>query len=323
MRMATMPRLDVGHEKYAAKQSPLFRLRSKRKLAELLGWSGTGNELDAFANRADNYRIFTIHEDGKKPREVQEPKEGLQRIHRRLASLLLRIAPPDYLHSGLRNRSFVTNGACHVNAMPAIKLDIKKFYPSTKWAHIFRCFREDFECAEDVAGVLASLTCVSTAQGKHLPTGSAASQILAYYVHRPMFDAINQIALERKGVFTLYVDDMVLSLPDASPADIRRIGRLITGQGLGWHKDRFFPAGTPKRITGTIASPDHLLANKRQHFKYLLTLEAMDEAEVGAEKASAASRGIGLLFSIAQVDPRYMTRARKMAQKLLPISHAR
>ena len=318
-----MPRLDFSREKYAPEQSPLFGLRSKRKLAELLGWSGTGNELDAFANRADNYRIFTIQEHGKKPREVQEPKEGLQRIHRRLASLLLRIAPPDYLHSGLRKRSFVTNGACHVNAMPAIKLDIRKFYPSTKWAHIFRCFREDFQCAEDIAGVLASLSCVSTVSGRHLPTGSAVSQILAFYVHRPMFDAINGISLERKGVFTLYVDDMVLSLPDASPADIRRVGRLITGQGLGWHKARFFPAGTPKRITGTIASPDHLRANKRQHFKYLRTLESMDAAKAGTEKASAARRGIGLLFSIAQVDPHYAARARKMTQKLLPISQAR
>lgn len=311
-----MPRLEWSHPKYAFSQSPLFSLQSKRKLAELLCWSGTGNELDAFANRADNYRLFTIRETGKNPRDVQEPKAGLQRVHRRLASLLLRISTPDYLYSGLRGRSYVKNGARHANGMPAIKLDIQKFYASTKWAHVYRCFHEDFECAADVSAVLASILCVRDGKDSYLPTGSAASQIVAFYTHKPMFDAIEELALTRNGVFTLYVDDMVLSLPDASSVDIRRVGRLVTGQGLEWHKERFFAAGTPKRVTGTIAKNGRLEANKRQHFKYRNALLTMDSVASYPERASAARRAIGLIQSIAQIDARYAVPAQGMSEKL-------
>ena len=316
-----MPRLERSrHAKYALKQSPLFRLRSKRRLAELLGWSGTGNELDAFANRGDNYRRFAIEQDDDKSRDVQEPKAALRRIHRRLASLLLRIEVPDYLHSGLRGRSFVTNGMQHVNSMPAIKLDIRKFYPSTKWQHVYRCFLTQFECSADVAAVLASLTCVRTREELHLPTGSAVSQIMAFYAHRRLFDSIDEIAQARGGVFTLYVDDMVLSMPDASPADILKVGRLVASEGLHWHKDRFFPAGRPKRVTGTIAGRERLEANKHLHFKYSNALSDMDLVSPLTDRAHAARRAVGLLQSIAQIDARHAHRAQMMSQKLLPMA---
>lgn len=317
-----MPPLNRSQSRYSLRQSPLFQLRSKKKLASLLHWSGTGNELDAFANRSDNYKFFVITDEGKSPRSVQEPKPGLQRIHRRLAQLLVRIGAPDYLHSGLRKRSFITNGLQHINGMPAIKLDIKKFYPSTKWAHVYRCFLEDFECSEDVAAVLSSIACVSSNGDRHLPTGSAASQILAFYVHKPMFDAIDAVARARHGVFTLYVDDMVLSLPDASPEDIFRIGRFVSSQGLSWHKHRFFRAGVPKRITGTIAKRTRLEADKRQHFKHMLALRALDVAASSESGPSAARRALGILQSIAQIDKRHELRARGMAKKLIPLANS-
>jgi hypothetical protein len=315
-----VPRLERSLPKYALRQSPLFRLRSKRTLADVLGWSGTGNELDAFANRVDNYRLFTIEQDGNKTRDVQEPKAALQRIHRRIASLLLRIEVPDYLHSGLRGRSFVTNGMQHVNGMPAVKLDIRKFYPSTKWQHIYRCFLTQFECSADVSAVLASLSCVRTGENCHLPTGSAVSQIMAFYAHRRLFDSIDEIAQSRGGIFTLYVDDMVLSMPDASPADILKVGRLLEREGLEWHKDRFFPAGRPKRVTGTIAGRHRLEANKRLHFKYSNALSAMDCVSPMTGRASAARCALGLLQSIAQIDARHADRAHLMSQKLLPLT---
>jgi hypothetical protein len=200
--------------------------------------------------------------------------------------------------------------------MPAIKLDIRKFYSSTKWGHVYRCFHQDFECAAGVSAVLASILCFRDGKDSYLPTGSAASQIVAFYTHKPMFDAIEKLALARNGIFTLYVDDMVLSLPDASPVDIRRVGRLVNGQGLAWHKERFFAAGVPKRVTGTIAKSGKLEANKRQHFKYRNALLTMDKVDTYSERVSAARRAVGLIQSIAQIDARYAVPARGMSEKL-------
>lgn len=315
-----MPRLDLESEKYELEQSPLFGTHNKRALARLLQWTGTDKELIRFITRESNYRVFSITSEGKNPRVVQEPKPGLQRLHRRLAVLLLRVKPPDYLQSGLRGRSFVTNAEKHANCMPAIKLDVKKFYPSTRWDHVFRYFNTDMKCSPDVAGTLATLVCYPAADGPHLPTGSCLSQILAFFVHKRMFDEIDGIARARGGVFTLYVDDMVLSMPDASPADIPRVGRLVTRQGLKWHKDRFYPKGVPKAVTGTIVKGLRVEANKRQHYKLTQALAetAMDRGD-DLRRKRAARRARGIAQSIAQVDGSRASFAVGIANKLAPI----
>ncbi|MCZ2156518.1 MAG: reverse transcriptase family protein [Bryobacterales bacterium] len=315
-----MSRIEPLTTKYGMSQSPLFRLGSRRT-AEFLHWCGTANDLDRFAERDDNYRVFTVCEVGKKPRLVQEPKEGLKRLYGRLANLLLRMDPPSYLHSGLKGRSFVTNGMQHVNDMPAIKLDVRRFYPSTGWGHVFRFFYHEMECARDVSGLIARISCFTDKNESFLPTGSCLSQILAFYCHKRMFDEIDAFVRARGGILTVYVDDIVASMPDASPADIRRIGRIVTKQGLSWHKDRFFPKGVPKRVTGTIAKTEHLEADKRQHFNYFAALETMSGADIAPkEKGKAARRALGILQSIAQVDNRCVVMASGMAKKLIPIT---
>lgn len=55
-----MPRLDTKAPKYDFTHSPLYRLNSRKKLAELLHWSDSPRALDEFASREDNYKTFTI-----------------------------------------------------------------------------------------------------------------------------------------------------------------------------------------------------------------------------------------------------------------------
>ena len=118
---------------------------------------------------------------------------------------------------------------------------------------------------------------------------------------------------------TVYVDDIVISMPDASSADIPRVGRIIEKQGLEWHKTRFFPKGMPKRVTGTIVKSDRLEADKKQHFKYRAALAALDQLPPGtSEHRKGARRAVGLLQSIVQVDPRHAKAAAGMTTRLMP-----
>jgi hypothetical protein len=201
--------------------------------------------------------------------------------------------------------------------MPAIKLDVQRFYPSTKWDHVFRFFRHQMQCSPDVAGLLATIACFQVNGDSHIPTGSCLSQILAYYCHKTMFDEIHDLAKARGGEMTVYVDDITISMPDASPADIRRVGRIITRQSLAWHKQRFFPRRVAKRVTGTIVKSDHLEADKKQHFKYRNTRDRVDDPGANLEDRSRAARSaIGILQSIAQIDKRQTRSARGMSEKL-------
>lgn len=317
-----MARLERIHKaKYNRTSSPLYGTRSKRRLAEVLGWEGGPKDLDRFARQPDNYNCFDIKEEGKKPRPVQEPKPRLSVLHRQIAKLLLRIEPPAYLHSGLRKRSFVTNAAAHVNGDPAVKLDVHKFYPSTLHSHVCGFFKNQMRCAPDVAGLLATLSCVVRDGISHLPTGSPLSQILAFYSHERMFSELHAYVVDRNGVFTVYVDDVTASMQSASPADIQAMGRIITKHGLLWHKQRFFRRGCPKAVTGVIAKASHLEAPKRQHLKYALARDMAASATLPAvERRRAARVAVGVLQCIAQIDERQLRTAKGMAQRLTTIA---
>ena len=74
--------------------------------------------------------------------------------------------------------------------MPALKLDIPKLFGSTPHSHVTGFFKNDMNCAPDVAGLLARLRCVTVKSVLHLPTGSPLSQILAFYSYWAMFEAL-------------------------------------------------------------------------------------------------------------------------------------
>src|SRR5258705_185981 len=82
---------------------------------------------------------------------------------------------PEFLHSAIKGRSYVTNASEHGPNAPTIKVDIRRFYPSIRAAAVFHFFRDHMQCAEDVAGILTKLLTVDG----HLPTGSSASPILS------------------------------------------------------------------------------------------------------------------------------------------------
>jgi hypothetical protein len=164
--------------RYLLNQSPLYKLHSRRKLADLLGL--TIQELNQMTAAQDSlYNRFPkiIEKNGqKKKRDIERPKPKLRQIQKRLVHLLDRIQPPDYLHSGFRGRSYVSNALRHDCKSRVAKIDIKKFFPSAYAGYVYRSFMDIFECSPDVAAVIARLT---TAFG-HLPTGGNSSTMISF-----------------------------------------------------------------------------------------------------------------------------------------------
>jgi len=144
---------------YPLNQCPLFKLKSKKKLADILGMSV--QEIESLVKREDNYRVFFINKANGKPRKIEEPKPHLERIHRRLFNLLSRIKAPEYLHSGVVNRSYISNAAAHLNADTALTLDIEGFFPSTLGWHVFEFFELVMQCSRDVSGLITRLSTVA------------------------------------------------------------------------------------------------------------------------------------------------------------------
>jgi RNA-directed DNA polymerase len=122
----TGKRRPSGHKHYALDQSPLYKVKSIAQLADILNTDQKA--ISRLLSSYDNYIRFTTD----KGRDVQWPKPGLRRIQKRAANLLGRIETPDFLHSAKRGRSYITNAASHCAMVPAIKVDIRKFFQSVR-----------------------------------------------------------------------------------------------------------------------------------------------------------------------------------------------
>jgi len=164
MQKPSLEKLSDCYLQAIASPSDLARRLSTRENAF------TVDELRTLAGDC-NFRHFESRKNQNKPRQIQEPKRRLQQVHKRISRLLTRVSVPQYLHSAVRGKSYISNAAAHDPAASTIKIDIKKFYPSVPRVAIYAFFHKTMKCRADVAGLLADLLTYKA----HLPTGSSAS----------------------------------------------------------------------------------------------------------------------------------------------------
>lgn len=291
----------------------LYAVNSPSDLARRLskGHKLKADDLSSFACDEGNYRLFEITNEKGKARPIQWPKRRLQIVHARVHRLLSRVAVPKYLHSAVRGKSYVSNAASHDPKMPTIKIDVKKFFPSVSRAVIFNFFAGPLKCRRDVAGLLADILTFEA----HLPTGSAASPIIAYYSFKPMFDEIAQFAESRGLTMTCYVDDMALSGPRANESVLYAIRSIIAQHGLKSHKAHAFSGSQPKVVTGvcnTVAGPR--VPNKL-HLKIKNGFDALAKAQNSVEEDKILRPLLGRLEAAAQIDPVFKARAKTVRAK--------
>ncbi|MBN8757423.1 MULTISPECIES: reverse transcriptase family protein [Variovorax] len=289
---------------YQLDQSPLYKLESKRKLAKLLFWDLS--RLQALANRTDNYRSKkTMH--ANKERSLEVPKPALENVQRRIYQLLDRIEKPDYLHSGRKQRSYITNAQVHAGAVWLIKLDIKKFYAAVSSARVYRFFQDVMRCSPDVASLLAKLC---TARG-HLAIGSRVSQLLAFFSAKPMFDELHARALEYSIKDTYYVDDLTWSGTRATAGFLWEVKKIVHRHGFEYHRARLYAPNNPKLVTGVQIIGDRIAVppyRDRELWDAIRTLKkpsactTLKVAETLLSKAAA----------YAQVEDRFQLQVRQL-----------
>lgn len=303
------------HKSLAINECWLFAIASKADLARRLSTDSfkvSVDDLERLSADAGNFKLFVIRQ-GNKDRPVQEPKRDLQKLHKRIHKLLARVQVPDYLHSAVKGKSYLSNARAHDLRMPTIKIDVKKFFPSVTRKAIFRFFEEMLECRRDVAGLLADLLSFDA----RLPTGSSASPILAYYAYKPMFDALLSLA-ERNGLkMTCYVDDVTMSGDTAGRAVLHAAHKIIAKSGLKSHKMKVFPSRKPKIITGVCNSPSGERVPNRLHLKIKLGFDDLHNASSSIEKRKIVGPLLGRLEAARQIDPVFGIRAKTLRAQVI------
>ena len=247
-------------KRYSERDSPFFRLRSKRKLAEIL--QTRPKALKSLA-RADNlYREFSKRKANGKFRTISAPNDYLKRIQSRIGSLLQRIELPSSVFSPVRGRSYVDNAAVHLGAKSLCLFDICDYFPNCRRAKVIWYFRKRMECSPDVTELLCDIV---THRGS-LPQGSPCSPILAYLCYQDMWNELESYVVSVGCILSIYVDDFTISgeklqkgLPWRSQCIIRRHGHMCNPQKM---RKRFMK---PAEVTGVILRDSRATVPNRQY----------------------------------------------------------
>jgi hypothetical protein len=282
-----------NQKRYDVSQSPFYKLSSRSRLAGLLGI--TLAELRRFETDGDMYREFDLPKKTGGTRHVENPTPGLKAAQARMATILGRIMPPDFLYCPVKGRCYVSNAAQHIGNRVVRCIDIKKFFPSTPSHRVDWTFRNIFKCPADIAGLL---TKVSTYKG-HLPTGSPLSPILAYFAFYDLWDRIGEFCREKGYTLTIYVDDITVSGPKVPMKDMWQVQRMIHGAGLRYHKEKGY-FDVPAEVTGVIVHPAGVTVPNRQ-LKKLHTAKKALPSKVGDEALALKAQVLGLRAQISQI----------------------
>lgn len=248
---------------YPLESSPLFKLQTKKKLAEALFTSVAA--LRGMTDKSvSHYQYWEEKKRDGSMRPLCCPHEGLDKAQSRIAYLLACIQTPEYVHAPIPKKTYVSNAAAHRGSRAFCLMDIESFYPSCREDKVLAFFLYTMKCSLDVATILARLCCDKGA----LPQGSACSPILSYWTYAEMWDAIHAIASTAENVFTLYIDDLTISGNLVSKKTIWEIQKQIYKHGLTIkaNKTRWI-VDKPADVTGVIVSTEGLRLPNRQHQK--------------------------------------------------------
>lgn len=316
--MSNKKHLKIKNKKqYPLHQSPLYKLRNKKKLAKILNIGL--DELKKYSNaNQSEYNVFS----NEKGREIQTPINNLYLIHNRLANLLSRIETPDWLHSFKKNFSYLTNAKSHIGARQVLTFDLKSFYQSTSQNMIRLFFRNTMLCSDDISYILSNICCY----GNHLPTGSQVSIYMCYLTNIKMFDEMRSLALSRNTLMTVYADDITISGDKVDDSLLNTMKKIVIRHGyrLSENKTLRFtnneiPIITGVALVGNALQPTNKFMNELRDKVYFLdrNAEMLDKDLLIKEKQSIKGK-INYIQSLNRPIPNQAININQKLKKLVP-----
>jgi hypothetical protein len=293
------------------RDSPFFRMRTKRDLAKLLYLSVGGlkrlSKDESLYVRRWKHKTEDDHWRKDKPkkdtielyRPIDIPDPTLKAVQSRIADLLGRITSPEWLFSPVKGRSYVDNAARHKDANAFWLLDIADYFPSCSANNVAHFFRTTLECSPDVTAILVHLTTLNQC----LPQGSPSSPILAFFSNLEMWTAIENRVAEEKLTHSVYADDITFSGNMISGQFIWEIKKIVHGHGLRLKsKKEVSLIDRPADITGVIVHQGSTKLPNRQ-LRRLFELRSERHNIKGAKDLESIDRKIaGRLAQKKQVE---------------------
>lgn len=293
-------------KKIQINQSPFYKLSSKRKLADILGINIAF--LKKFNVSRSNYNTWEqFKKNGVDKRPVEEPKPQLKFIQKKIHRHLSKIETPDFLMSGKKNCSYITNAEAHKENGHVLCMDLASFYQTAQKKYISSAFKFFFKMPDDIALLLTDLVVIPNPQKSnefYIPTGSPCSQTVIFWAYRQTFEKINALCLTKNVKFSLYVDDITLSsktkIPQKLFDDIVSLCQNV-GLKIKAEKTKKYKPNEYKNITGCIVTPKGIL--KVPNIRRKKLIDTVNQLKKEPENTNLKNSLKGQLLSVQQIEP--------------------
>ncbi|SET27820.1 reverse transcriptase family protein [Thorsellia anophelis] len=256
MKKTKKLKLISNQKCYHLDQSPFYKLQSKKKLLALLCINEA--ELKDCITSPLNYNVFL-----NGTRVIETPIGVLKKVHWRIASLLIRVNVPEYLQSGKKKHSNISNAKVHIGDTNLLSTDIKSFYPSTLRYKVFNFFLNIMKCSVYVADILSKLSTYND----HIPTGSQLSMPLVFWSNFRMFSQLNGLAEKHNAKMTVYVDDITFSGNSVNNLFLSVVKKIIISNNHTPHpnKTKLYASKENKIVTGVVIKGSKILIMNKHH----------------------------------------------------------
>ena len=222
-----------------------------------------------YIKEIDNcYNTLEIPKKNGDTRTICVPNKKLKKVQKKLYNKLLiyydEIKTQNNFTSKIshgfeKNRSIVTNAEVHKNKRYVINFDLLDFFPSINFGRVRSYFIKNkyFEINDDIATILAQLTCYKGA----LPQGAPTSPLIANMICNIMDIRILKIAKKYRLDYTRYADDLTFSTNnkyflndyDKFLVDIKNIIHR-SGFELNSKKTRLLFSNSRQEVTGLVVN---------------------------------------------------------------------
>jgi RNA-directed DNA polymerase len=185
-----------------------------------------------------SYARFTVAKRGGGVRPIDAPDAALKAIQRRILRRLLgRLKTHPAATGFVRRESIVTNALRHVEKAVVVRMDIERFFASTRADRVSRYFRA-VGWGHRPARLLTRLC---THEGG-LPQGAPTSPALSNLVNYRLDARLAGLARRFDAIYTRYADDITFSFARNDPRAIHYVilltKHIVRQHGYRLHQRR-------------------------------------------------------------------------------------
>lgn len=222
------------------------------------------NILYAIANNPEKYytKKYILKRDGTK-RELLVPNNYLKSIQTNiLINVLNGLSPSKYVTSYLKNKNLKDNALPHQNKKVILKLDIKDFFNSIDFEHIYNVL-PNYIFPPSVKVLLIKL-CTNE---DYLPQGSPTSPMLSNLVLKNFDNYIGNYCIKNNISYTRYCDDLTFS-GDFDPKILKnKVQSFLEtlGFNLNSKKTKVINESNRQLVTGLVVNKKVNVPKKYRH----------------------------------------------------------